>query len=154
MFTRIILFKIALAAIGDPGGPLDKCSCYCCPSIRSPYGLDPSCNITNPEWIGAYPIGNPIMVSATNQCSAIGCFTNFGVNCPAPPLHGPKNESGVIKWGCDLGCRFASDGIRIINESTSDIGLMVGDEGPFSGSLNRSLLGILMIITIFLVLQQ
>jgi hypothetical protein len=98
---------------------VDSCTCYCCPSIRNPYGADEFCDLLDPPWVGDFPIGNEVM------CSSIGCYTHFSIICPLPPIRGPRNESGSIRWGCQQGCRYGRDGL-LQNQSTTDPGFELG----------------------------
>lgn len=47
--------------------------------------------------------------------------------CPDPPIRGPRNTSGIIRWGCDIGCRNREDGLTAVNLSAQDMGVAFGD---------------------------
>ncbi|KAI8916138.1 hypothetical protein EDD86DRAFT_173370, partial [Gorgonomyces haynaldii] len=94
-----------------------QCQCYCCPSKRNPYGVQSDCSYDDPSYQGSFPIGSPI------GCTAVTCNVNFPSMCPDPPIRGPKDTSGVIKWGCQTGCRFGPDGKTRMNASTADEGI-------------------------------
>ncbi|KAI8897594.1 hypothetical protein BC833DRAFT_526905 [Globomyces pollinis-pini] len=130
--------------MSEPTHKVDQCNCYCCPSKSNPYGIQESCNITSPDFVGSFPIGNPMM------CSAIGCFTNFSVNCPFPPIHGPKNTSGSIKWGCGIGCRFSLDGTTIVNSTSFDVGMITGLDDSFNFAMGSSCCFYYLIFWLFL----
>ena len=99
----------------------DTCHCYCCPSASNPYGVQKECSNSNPEHVGSFEIVFP------SACSSISCHVNYPVSCPDPPIRGPRNTSGIIRWGCKIGCRFSPDGLTVMNTSTNDPGVEIAD---------------------------
>ena len=115
----VVIITLVSAYCAQSASPLDSCTCYCCPGKTSPYGIQPDCDMKTPPYAGIYAIGDPV------GCTAVGCNVNYGLVCPSSPLIGFKNESGAIRYGCNSGCRFKSDGVTIQNAS-SDSGIVFG----------------------------
>jgi hypothetical protein len=57
--------------------------------------------------------------------------------CPAFPVIGPKNTSGVLRWGCESGCRYGLDGFTMKNISSKTPGIMAGTDDSWAKGFER-----------------
>lgn len=142
---------------------VDMCTCYCCPGISNPYGIQPDCKYETPDFVGYTYLSllftmRTFRIGSSEGCQAMTCSSMFSTMCPPFPVHGPKNTSGVIRWGCQKGCRyifvtvyrFGPDGFSMKNGSASDSGVLFGDTDSSGIEFRAQTLLILLISVILL----